>query len=41
VAAEDGELVAQDKGFEILTRVAPDELGEKLDRAAQRQVGKS
>jgi hypothetical protein len=41
VAAEDGELVAQDKNFEILTRVAPDELGQKLNRAAQRQVGKS
>jgi hypothetical protein len=41
VAAEDGELVAQDKDFEILTRVAPGELGEELDRAAQGQVGKS
>jgi hypothetical protein len=33
--------VAQDKDLEVLGGVAAGELGEELDGAAQRQVGKS
>jgi hypothetical protein len=38
---EHGELVAQDKDLKVLGGVAAGELGEELDGAAQRQVGKS
>jgi hypothetical protein len=34
-------VVAQDQDLEILGSVATGELGEELDGAAQRQVGKS
>jgi hypothetical protein len=41
LAVEDGELMVQDKDLQILGGVAAGELGEELDGAAQRQVGKS
>jgi hypothetical protein len=41
LTAEHGELVAQDKDLEVLSGAAAGELGEELDRAAQRLVGKS
>jgi hypothetical protein len=41
LAAEHGELVAQDKDLKVLGGVTAGELGEELDGAAQRQVGKS
>jgi hypothetical protein len=41
LAAEHGELVAQEQDLEVLGGVTAGELGEELDGAAQRQVGKS
>jgi hypothetical protein len=45
LAAEHGELVAQDEDLEILSGIAAgeldEELDEELDGAAQRQVGES
>jgi hypothetical protein len=39
LAAQDDELVAQDEELEIFGGVATGELGEQLNRAAERQVG--
>jgi hypothetical protein len=41
LAAEHGELMAQDEDLKVLGGVAAGELDEELDGAAQRQVGKS
>jgi hypothetical protein len=41
LAAEDGELVAEDEDLEVLGGVAAGDEGEQLDGAAQREVGKS
>jgi hypothetical protein len=38
LAAEDGELVAQDEDLEVLGGVAAGEEGKQLDGATQRQV---
>jgi hypothetical protein len=41
LAAQDGELVAQDEDLKILAGIAAGEEEEQLDGPAQRQVGKS
>jgi hypothetical protein len=41
LAAEHGELVAEDKDLEVLGGVTAGQEGERLDGAAQGQVGKS
>jgi hypothetical protein len=41
LAAEDGELVAQNEDLKILGGIATGEEGEQLDGPAQRQVSKS
>jgi hypothetical protein len=41
VAAEHGELVAQDEDLQVLGGVAAGEQGEQLDGTAQREVGES
>jgi hypothetical protein len=38
---EDGELMVQDEDLKVLGGITAGELGEELDGAAQRQVGKS
>ena len=41
LAAEHGELMAEDKDLKVLGGIAAGQLGEELDGAAQRQVRKS
>jgi hypothetical protein len=41
LAAKDGELVAENKEFQILGSIAAGEQGQELDGAAQGQVGES